>query len=382
MTSTSAARRPTLCSSIVTGAGLALALSTASCGGPAGGAEGAATPPPGEKTVDPAPAATTDAKAAPPPAPAEAKVKLALPPVEIEAAEEPLKLGGKDVTAELCALDTSAPEMKATSFASAIRPLTVLPDGALIVIDHEGKLRKYVARKGDKCELALDTSFGQNGVLTVTDELTSLAAAPNGRLFAWSWSKLHRIDGNKAEASQCSVKAIDPGGTIGFSSFGTEITKLKLDAECAEEKWPVKGLTDKDASISLISPLPGGDVALSVSKKGSYFVGLHGPDGKQKLKLGGAKDGDEQICNVNDVEPCAQGLCVLDGNCRSIRAWDAKKGTFVGAIKVGDLLGVSYPWPVDIAMGKGVAYMTATHAGKDEGDERSYGMIFRIKGLN
>ena len=85
------------------------------------------------------------------------------------------------------------------------------------------------------------------------------------------------------------------------------------------------------------------------------------------------------MCNVGTVRKCGLGICVVDANCRALKVWK-DDGKFVGMSKLSDLLGVSYPWPVGLALGKDDAFMVLTHEG--EKSKKNYAIAFRLKGLN
>jgi len=376
---------------------LGLALSTLL--GACGGSEPVANTPsdtPAAKPATPegaqtAQAKTTDAPAPEAPKAAAPKAEFALPPVEIASPEEgaePFKLAGKDLSAEACALDTAGSDMKADFFSKALLGLAIAPDGALIVLDHEQKARRYVPQPGKTCQLALDTKFGQGGVVSFPEPPSSVAVSSDGAVLGIASFKVHRYKDGKVETLDCGVESVDAAGTSGFERFGHDVKKVQLNADCPKEDYKPKGWDGKDASLSFVRPW-GKDVLVAGSMGSAHFVAIHGADGKQKMKLGSAKDGDDHICFVGDVDTCAAGLCIMDSNCRSIRAFDAKKGSFVGAVHIGELLGLSYPWPVDLVTdGKGSAYMAVTHEEKkpEDGEEKEksfyYGMIFRIKGLD
>ena len=108
--------------------------------------------------------------------PAAPKGKFARPNVEIETGSggEPILFAGKELKAEACLLDTSAPDMKHEGFNEAIRSIAMGTDGAIYVLDHEKKARRYRVEPGDGCKLSLDTAFGKGGVLAFPEEPDSI----------------------------------------------------------------------------------------------------------------------------------------------------------------------------------------------------------------
>ncbi len=379
---------------------LGLCLSTlVGCGGaqdrPAKAAEA--------KTDGAQASATNTAAPAPPPVEgpkpaveaAGAKEKFALPNVELKSPEdrEKVTLGGKELTAEVCWLDTSAPELKHEWFSQAIRSMVQAADGALIVLDHEHKVRRYLVQPGEACKLALDPAFGKGGVLAFPSEIDWIAVQDDGTIVGFEFMKLHRYKDGKIETFDCSAKTVEGNGKTGWNSFSDEVEMVDIANDCKKVPWKYAGWEGPEKpSVQFVRPW-GKDVILAASVKGTHYVAIHGRDGKKKIQFG--KDSDdktkkegETICWARDADACGAGVCVLDSNCRNLTAWDPKKGTLVGVVDINRLLGVSYAWPVDLAMGKGVAYLAASHkerkpenAPKDY-DAKDVGMIFRIRGLD
>jgi len=339
--------------------------------------------------------------AEPAPKAADPSVTYALPNVEFTDPEvrEKMTLGGKELRAEVCQLDTSAPVMKHEWFGQAIRSMAMAPDGALYVLDHEYKARRYLVQPGEWCKLALDRHFGKDGVLAFpgNEEMESIAVLDDGTLVGIRFGATHHYKDGKFETKSCGgLKGVFVDGKTGFSSFGGEIETVDLES-CSTTKWNYTGWDPRDKlGVDFLRSF-GPDRLMAAAIGGVHYVAIHGADGKQKVKFGKDRDDKskkegEQICYAQDADLCGAGLCVVDSNCRRLSAWDPKKGTFVGSVEIGDLLEVFYPWPMDLVMGKSGTFLSASHKEKQPEDAREdaredakelhVGMIFRIEGLN
>jgi hypothetical protein len=338
----------------------------------------------GKKDKDEKAAATATAAASgsasaaaavpPPPSP--------LPPVELNEPKA-LSFGGKEVKAEICKLDTGAPTMASDSFDKAIRGVAAGPGGLVYVLDHAGNLRRYKASSGGACELSLDKGFGQGGVLTLdsdpkqADYFDTLAIDDKGDVYVSGFIAKAKKVSNGSVTELCKQSGrlyVDPSTGAGY------LRNDKVDLSSCSAT-PVGLDLGKDVRSDMIVGY-GSDTAVVYNvkekDKNVYKVGLF--SGKTKKWAVGDADGDGQMCNVGAVAPCALGLCVVDANCRSLKVVD-KGGKLVGAGKINDLIGLSYPWPRGISVTKNGAYMAATHSGKEKGDKFSYGMVFRLTGL-
>jgi hypothetical protein len=114
-----------------------------------------------------------------------------------------------------------------------------------------------------------------------------------------------------------------------------------------------------------------------------YRVGLFSADGRRKT-LAGAKDGDEQLCNVGPVAKGSRGMLVVDANCRALKGW-SEAGAFQGTAPLEKLTGVSYPWVNSFAVREGVGYMVMGSDAKDSRrpgvERRVIGVVVRLTGL-
>jgi hypothetical protein len=286
-----------------------------------------------------------------------------LPPVEIKPST-PLKIGGKEISAEVCKLDASIPMMRHQSFDKAIRGVAAAKDG--------------------ECELTIDKGFGQGGVLTLdadvkaADYFDTLAIDGKGDVYVSGFiAKAKKVSGGQVTelCKESGRLVIDP------KSGDAYLRSSKIDlADC--KATPVKLDLGKDVSSYDLFPV-GGDVAAvfqqKVEKKNVFKVGLFGGT-KQKWVVGEA-EGDGSMCNVGTVVACGPGVCVVDANCRALKVVDGT-GKLQGSGKINDLLGLSYPWPRALSVGPDATFMAASHSPKDSKDTNSYGLVYRVKGLN
>lgn len=358
----------------------------------------------GDKPVDNGADKPADKPAAQEPQPAKPREKFAVANVEFMDADERKKVtfGGKDLSAEACMLDTSVPDMKDEWFSNAMRGMAAAPDGSLYVIDNNKMVRHYIPQAGDSCKLGIDATFGDKGILKLPEDPERLFVLADGTLVANSWNSSQKIVNGKVESFNCHVDEIFADGKSGMQRAMDQLRRIDISGGCKETEWkytgweppkPEKGKDPISYSVQRVIPWDK-DFLLHVSLVGDHYLGIHSADGKLKVKIGkdANKDKDvkegEDICWAADMGKCSSGLCVLDSNCRRLTSFDPKKGSMVESIKLRDLLGLSYPWPVAMVSTTGFTYIAVTNpeikpldAPKDA-KEISHALIFRVKGLN
>ena len=317
-----------------------------------------------------------------------ASVKLATP--------APKDLGGKHIVAELCKLDTGAPVMQSSDFDHAIGGIAAAPDGSLYVVDHEGKLRKYTVQSASPCQLALDTKFGTNGVLTLepkpddSKEYDTVSVDPKGNVYvSGSGAKAKMVTPTGQASAACDEWGrLYVDRTTGDAYLHDKRVKVAggkcapADAKENWEGWP------KDSHLE-VANADNGLVFLkgSIKEHGESVdkVGVHKPDGK-KIEIVGDEKGNGDICYLADVQPCSLGYCVYDSNCRNLRAWSASGGKLVGAADLNEMFGVEYSWPEGLFVTKGVTWATFTQQGekddKVDAEAPHFGFVARITGLD
>lgn len=317
-----------------------------------------------------------------------ASVKLAAPKAK--------DLGGKHVVAEICKLDTGASVMQSQDFDHAIGGIAAAADGSLYVVDHEGKLRKYTVQTPSPCQLALDTKFGQGGVLALetkpedSKEYDTVSVDPKGNVYVSGGGAKAKL---VTPAGQASAACDESGRlyvdrTTGDTYLRDKRVKVAggkcepAEAKESWEGWPKDSHPDVANAANGLVFLKG---SIKEGKENVDKVGVHKSEGKKVEIVGDAK-GDGDICFVADVQPCAMGYCVFDSNCRELRAWSAAGGKLEGAADVNELFGVSYSWPEGLFVTKGVSWATFSQQGEkdDKADAEAphYGFVARITGLD
>lgn len=305
------------------------------------------------------------------------KVKTQLPPIKIETSKVDMLVDGKTISAEACQIDVASPIFKHRWFDQAIRAIKILPDGKILILDHETKLRRFRSQSSERCELAIDHSFGNNGVLELPKKgkYDTIALDSNGDIILSGFIvKPLKLSGNKIDTICDSFGRIliDP-----HTKQATQRRKLiSLRDNCKKqpiklEKWP------HSRKVSYLRAWKDNYIATGSIKKLTKLA-LHEKNGAVKMMVGDKK-GDTRICNVRTVEPCKFGLCLVDSNCRAMRIWTTD-GRFVGKLSLYKLLGLTYPWVNALSVGRDVSYMAVSHKGL-KNKKISVGAIYRIKGL-
>jgi hypothetical protein len=363
------------------GLGLVATMAVISACSKDSGSSGAATAASGA-SASAAPAASSAAPAAP------AKVEVGLPTGVKLDKPKAATIGGKTVTADICKLDKRGADMKSTDFAKAIRSVQPSADGGLFVLDSDAKIRKYTVQSASPCELALDTKWGTAGILTIednakkADDYLTIQVDKTGNVYASGYQKVKMVTPTGTVSTVCG----DDSGTLiidrssGDAYFNHK--HVKIDAKsCDGDAVKFSGFGD-DNQPDVIDAANGQLFVKGYTKAGKDNidkVGLYKADGTS-VAVVGDKDGDGDICYAQAAQSCSLGICVVDSNCRSLRAWGLD-GTLVGATDINALFGVSYSWPVDFFIGKDVAWAAFGQQGEGE-KAPHFGFVARITGLN
>ena len=331
---------------------------------------------------------------------------FALPPIEINSRKE-IEIAGKKLKATICELDTSAADMSGEMPFEAIRAIIAETNDSIFVLDHLGKIRKYSNVAGDKdCKLELVKKWGTAGVLTIDEKsgtsFNSLAIDKAGNLFAagqWGGlsegsfpAEVSRIDkAGKVKVLGCKAGGpitVDPLGTTAFIGSGGIIGKKTFDVgdgTCEPAAFSFKGWPED--SVTLVRPR-GDDLLVGgfVKKKDKgkevnvYKIALHSADGAQKF-IAGTEEGDGHICAIAEAHSCGLGLCVFDGNCQKLHAWDTS-GKLVGTVSLHELVAAGSPlpaWPVAASSSADFMWLAMIADGKGD---REFGFVVRIEGMN
>jgi hypothetical protein len=285
------------------------------------------------------------AKAAPKPDPL-AAARVAFPAVA-DTAPRAARFGDASVTVTLCKLDTSAPPMQdAKWWDHTVTSMAVAGDGTIYVLDHQQKLRHYVNRSPAGCELVLDPGFGKGGVRDVGAPaggsiLYDVSVDAGGGVHVSSGgvgTKDVVIRGEKQtegcegtfRSSPSSSFAVVQGNEIvrGAGCTGPHVTFAGFDDRAPAYDAPhVIGLLGDEMVVA------GTDM---VGKQEIAKVGLHGADGKQRLKLG-KRAGDERIDGPKSATRCGKDLCVLAGTFDGVLYRWSPDGAFEGKLSLGEM---------------------------------------------
>jgi hypothetical protein len=271
----------------------------------------------------------------PPRVPDFAKRKTAIPAIE-DYSEKSAKLAGKDVAFTMCALDVASP-LKGDSF-TAVRDLALAPDGTIYIVDARSRLRRYVNQDPDGCDLALDPSFGKDGILSLdADERTfeRVGVDADGTVFVGGtlFSKKVR-DGVVSNWCGSSWPVAAHWDTLRVYSDGKPAR-----GDCSEQRLELDGRKDDPYARILNVSADGVAATATVDSGGSYRsprAGFYDFNGREKLFVGGPK-GDDHLWSSIDVFRCGPWLCVVDLNASAVRAW-AMDGSFVGAVDLDGAL--------------------------------------------
>jgi hypothetical protein len=311
--------------------------------------------------------------------PAAAKVEVVLPPINKQE-QEPQTLGGKTLKGEICKFDKSGPVMKDESFSKALRDVAFAADGKIYVLDDEVKLRRYTNQSADGCELALDKSFGKDGILDVglkrDDWHDSLSVDKAGAVYVskgfGSGESKKVVDGKVTELCGEDLQT-SPDSSVVMA----DLVQVK-DGKCDGEKLALKGTELESPQVmSVYGDVLGVKGTIKEGDKNVIKGALFGLDGTQKALVGKA-DGDEDIFYAHDVFACSLGVCVVDGNASSLRVWKAD-GTFVGKVELDDVFGTDI-MPQHGAEVKGALWISGSADGGKDDSKNDYGVIGRITG--
>lgn len=233
------------------------------------------------------------------------------------------RLGALPVVASICKLDTSAPALEDPQWWDhALQSMAVAGDGTLYVLDHQNKLRRYVNRSTQSCELVLDRSFGTGGVrdlgfpTTIGSILRSVSVDTRGAVHVSDGGigSKDKIVGETLTdgcdgyflASPSSSLALAGGHLVGGTGCsGPYLTYKGYDARAPEYARPrAIGLVDDQIVVAGTDMLGKDEIAM---------VGLHGADGTLRVKLGKDK-GEERVVSPKSATKCGSDLCVLGGS--------------------------------------------------------------------
>lgn len=254
------------------------------------------------------------------------------------------KLGASSVVASVCKLDTSAPALEDPQWWNhALQSMAVAGDGTIYVLDQQNKLRHYVNRSAESCELVLDRAFGAGGVrdlgfpTTIGSILRSVSVDARGGVHVSDGgigSKDKIVGATLSDgcdgyffASPDSSLALAGGHLLqgGSGCSGTYLSYTGYDDHAPEYARPhAIGLVGDEIVVA------GTDMR---GKEEVAKVGLHASDGKMRIKLGKDK-GDERLASPGSATKCGSDLCVLGGVFDGVIYRWSMDGTFQGKLSL------------------------------------------------
>jgi hypothetical protein len=269
----------------------------------------------------------------------------------------PLKL-----TAAHCTLDGAA-----LTVGQVTDGLAIAPDGAVLVIDGDGNLRRYVAAKGKGCALRLDRGFGKGGVLFLgaPDDFVSarLDVDRDGAIYTFVAGHAQRIaHGKRAPMCGEGFVAASPRSDHVWRWFAlTKITRS--DGMCTDEGSI--DASDGDAFGGSVWVVGDGLVV----ERGNHDLVLDG-DGQASGELAGAGD-------LVRADACGSSICASQLSGIVVYGPDR---TQVGAIDYSDLIGTHRSWMAHgFAARGGSAYVLGLEY--REGSDDGQPVIVRVDGL-
>lgn len=365
------------------------------------GSEAAPAPTPAVAVAAPAPAAAPAAPTPAAPAAPAAEVPLRDRPLpeRIAAttatvpAPAPQTEGAVTLSAQTCTMD--GPAFVGDDAFRTIGPIAWSSDGSLYVSDTEGQVRRYTVQPGDACALTMDTSFGTNGELSVGEgmgaRVASIVSDARGHAYiATSMSGTTRVTGATVDY-HCDTRgelSVSPDGSVGIAMFGGSNPQLVTftDTGCTTAPWQASELPDDLDSITFLDDrriLVGGHAGSRAPHLARLYDRAGHPSGDAFGDTTDSLNADDHFCHIHGAIDCSHGLCVHDGNCRSLRIFDAQQHV-TAEISVSRAIGVSYPWVPSITLARdGVAFASASQQRGSASDRTNVydGYVFRLRGL-
>ncbi len=255
--------------------------------------------------------------------------------------------------------------------------------GERAFVHHEG-VRAFTFTGGDHCELALDTSLGDNGLLPETERRGSLSGNSNGRLVASGVLGSMVFDTALDQSYECSSMT----GDVALSPDGNEAL-LHFPGRDAVEQWELSdtictefdGITfDSMPDIKFIA-YDGGDLLIGGSDPEEVNSAGRFRDGSAVWQTGSDEIGAPGWFGwVHGMAPCDPYTCMIDTNTDKVVLFDDGDGSVVAAFDLGALLGERGWWEPLLLGDDGANYLLFNKAVDDEDGERTnFGYVIRLE---
>ncbi|MCC7535431.1 MAG: hypothetical protein IT379_04435 [Deltaproteobacteria bacterium] len=294
---------------------------------------------------------------------------------------------GRQIRAVRCTMP--GVELLSDSSFDSIGRIEMGTDGKLYALDADHRIMRFdVAGEGDTCTLTLDQTFGTAGRLNPGRDIKEIAAVAGNRIIASNGIfNSYRLT-NGAVDIDCSggggYLAASADGRLAIGHFANSALKRVTwtDTLCQVEEW--SAFRSPFTNVNTVS-FVGRDIAIggvldTPADSDPRVVIVFDQNGRERYRAGNTAEGfgDDRFGWVHAIEQCGPNLCVVDSNFRRLSVWNPR-GEFQGAVRLGDLLGLDYPWIPDLEMVRNVAYVPATQQRERTGVYE--GAIYRVFGL-
>jgi len=270
----------------------------------------------------------------------------------------------------------------------------------LYIVNHAGHVLRFGMNLADGCVLTLDTTWGEGGALELPREAKSISRLSDTRLVASTgvFGSYVVNTENGEVAYTCDTRPqgyvrVSPNGDFGLGSFvSAEIARLTFtDSGCSAEVWehntPLAGVNFIGFAGDLI--LAGGRLEEEHDGRQPTNVVAFNAAGEEVWRQGNltSASADDGYGWVHGLDPCSQGICVIDSNFRSLHILDLE-GNHLGKFNLSNLFDMRYPWIAAMShLGDGRALFSAANTREQlesHGGGRSdvnEGIIYLVSGL-
>jgi hypothetical protein len=333
--------------------------------------------------VDAAANAVDDATPTPTPTPSRDPLAVrAARTTPLAATPQGVSLDGRDLTAERCVL--GGPPILGENASGALPSMAFDGRGALVLVDGESHLRRYLPARGRDCRFDPDAAFGQQGVLTLPTPVTAVSVDRRGAIVASGVLGSYLLE-DGAVTVRCNRPAhgyvtLSPRRGVGLGMFpGSPLRSVTYeDGACAVEAWTYEHPFRSVMALAYDRR----DVIVGGSVEGSgNQIAIYDDRGRERARFGAARPtADDGFCWVHGVTACGPGYCVVDTNCDRLAVW-SRRGEHVGNARASTLLGLRRPWLSAVVGGRRELFVAASQLREPAAERVAEGMIFRVRGL-